>query len=123
MHQKPPPLCAYALAEHPPQLIGLRPQTITTLLCQACIALGDVSGITAAKVHIKALRVTGAMALLNEWVAPSVIRLIGHWKSDSMLRYLHLQAHNIMSGFSIMLQGGNYALIPSEPGTALPLFG
>ena len=106
-------------------LIGLRPQTITTLLRQACIALSDASGITAAEVHIKALRATGAMALLNERVDPSNIRLIGSWKLDSMLRYLHLQAHNIMSGFSsIMLQGGNYALIPSEPGpAALPLFG
>ena len=102
----------------------LSPAIPLQILCQDCIALDDASGITTAEVQIMALHATGAMTLLNERFDPSGIRLIGRWKSNVMLRYLHIQAHNIMSGFSsIMLQGGNYALIPSEPGTALLLLG
>ena len=63
------------------------------------------------------------MALLNEQVDLTKIQLLGRWKSDSMISYLHIQAHNVMSGFSVlMLQGGNYALIPANPETILPLF-
>ena len=62
------------------------------------------------------------MALLNENINHDVIQLLGRWRSDTVLRYLHLQAHDVMQDFSkIMLQGGNYNLIPVQHEENLPL--
>ena len=113
-------LCAF---KHNNSLKLLASHTITALLRQACLVLGNAYGFTASDISAKSLRASGAMALLNERVDRNVIQLIGRWKSDAMLRYLHIQAHNLMSGFSsLMLEGGNFALIPATPGTALPAF-
>ena len=61
------------------------------------------------------------MALMCSKVDSNLIRLLGRWRSDEMLRYLHLQAQPLMAKFSeFMLAGGNYALIPSEHNTPLP---
>ena len=63
------------------------------------------------------------MALLNEHIDRNIIQLIGRWKSDTMLRYLHIQAHNLMRDYAnVMLQGGNYALIPADVHADLPAF-
>jgi hypothetical protein len=118
--QAPPTtfLCAIG-----PSLLPLTSSGITTLLRQACIALGNPSGYQPTEITAKSLRASGAMALLNGGVDHEIIQLIGRWKSDSSLRYLHVQAHNLMNGFSsIMLQGGNYNLIPATPNTPLPPF-
>ena len=46
---------------------------------------------------------------------PQIIRLIGRWKSDEMLRYLHVQAAPLMADYAKrMLQGGHYTLLPTE---------
>jgi hypothetical protein len=113
-------LCAFQRGS---SLKLLESKTITILLQQACLGLGNSFGFTAADISAKSLRASGAMALLNEKVDRNVIQLIGRWKSDTMLRYLHVQAHNLMSGFSqLMLEGGNFALIPNELGATLPTF-
>ena len=53
------------------------------------------------------------MALLCKQVDTDVIHLMGRWRSDEMLRYLHLQAQPVMEGFAEkMLQGGDYSLLP-----------
>ena len=104
-------------------LTPLAPGTITSLLRQACLACGESLGFRASDIAAKSLRASGAMALLNERVDSHMIQLIGRWKSDVMLRYLHIQAHTVMSVFSaLMLQGGNYALIPTDPDAPLPAF-
>ena len=55
------------------------------------------------------------MALLNSQVDSNVIQLIGRWKSDAMLRYLHVQAAPVMRDFSrLMLSGGHYTLLPNQ---------
>jgi hypothetical protein len=62
------------------------------------------------------------MALLNSNVDQDIIRLIGRWRSDASLRYLHVQAQDIMQGFSSrMLQGGTYSLIPAPTTPTSPL--
>ena len=56
------------------------------------------------------------MALLCSEVDTNVIRLLGRWKSDSMMRYLHLQAQPLMRGFARrMLRGGEYTQHRAEP--------
>ena len=59
---------------------------------------------------------SGAMALFCAGVDSSRIRLLGRWNSWAMLRYLHLQANSVMSGFaSKMLSGGTYDRLASDP--------
>ena len=88
----------------PPRPTGLSPHVITSLLLQACLVLGNSTGITTQDISVKSLRASGAMALLNEQVDPTKIQLLGRWKSsDSMISYLHIQANNVMSGFSVLM--------------------
>jgi hypothetical protein len=106
-----------------PSLQPLTSTGLTQLLRQACLSLGNPSGFLPTDITAKSLRASGAMALLNGKVDHEIIQLIGRWKSDSSLRYLHVQAHNLMNGFAnVMLQGGNYNLIPATPNTPLPPF-
>ena len=96
-----------------PNLLPLPTSTITNLLRQACLASPN-SALPVTEISAKALRATGATALLNENIVGDKIKLLGRWKSDAMLRYLHLQAHHLMQGYStIMLDGGDYNLLPS----------
>jgi hypothetical protein len=63
------------------------------------------------------------MALLLAKVDTDIIRLVGHWRSDEMLRYLHLQVQPVMHNFArLMLHGGNYNLLPGQdlPDLAVP---
>jgi hypothetical protein len=118
--QAPPTtfLCAIG-----PSLQSLTSSGLTALLRQACLSLGNPSSFLPTDITAKSLRASGAMALLNGNIDHDVIQLIGRWKSDSSLRYLHVQAHNLMNGFAnVMLQGGNYNLIPATPNTPLPPF-
>ena len=95
-----------------PQLIPLPTSAITNLLRQACLA-SLTSSIPIADITVKALRATGATALLNKNIVGDKIKLLGRWKSDAMLRYLHLQAHHLMQDYAtLMLDGGDYTLLP-----------
>jgi hypothetical protein len=52
-------------------------------------------------------RAGGAMALLCGRVDTSIIHLVGRWRSDVMLRYLHLQAGALTNNLSsTMLRAG-----------------
>lgn len=44
-------------------------------------------------VSIGALRATAATALLNAQVDTTLIKLVGRWRSDEVMRYFHTQAH------------------------------
>jgi hypothetical protein len=65
---------------------------ITQLLRQGGVAFSVANNITLPVLHQKALRPTGASALLSQGASYSTIKLLGRWKSDSALRYLHLQS-------------------------------
>ena len=55
------------------------------------------------------------MALLCAHVDTDIIRLVGRWRSDEMLRYLHVQAEPVMRQFAnLMVIGGNYTLLPAQ---------
>ena len=50
-----------------------------------------------------------------------LIKLVGHWCSDTMLCYLHVQSHPIMSGLSkLILAGGNHQLLAETATIFLP---
>lgn len=106
-----------------PTFTPLMPAIITSLLRQAVAASSIPVGIVPSDITAKSLRATGAMALVNRRVDPSRVKIIGRWESDAMFRYLHVQAHNVMNGFSaIMMEGGDFSLIPTDPDSLLPSF-
>jgi hypothetical protein len=94
------------------------------MLCIAATACHSTYGINPADISARSLRAGGAMALLCAGVDTDVIRLVGRWRSDEMLRYLHLQAYPLMHAFaSKMLSHGSYTLLPGQtiPAAAVPL--
>ena len=99
----------------------VRPADITSALRAAVTALNPASlGFLPSDVSARCLRAAGAMALLCANVDTDHIRLIGRWRSDEMLRYLHVQAEPVMRDFSrLMLFGGAFRL---HPNAAVPLY-
>lgn len=88
---------------------------ITNTLRDAVAFLGPQLGFLPSDVSARCLRAAGATALLLSKVDSDVIRLIGRWRSDEMLRYLHVQAAPLMQGYSRrMLQSSDYSLIPNQ---------
>ena len=74
---------------------------------------GTNLGFTHKYVSARSLRAASAMPLLCYGVDTDIISLIGRWRSDEMLRYLHVQAEPIMRNYSkIMIIHGNYNLLP-----------
>ena len=60
------------------------------------------------------------MALLCSGVDHDIISLIGRWKIDKMMRYLHVQAEPIMRNFSkLVISHCNYNLLRR---TDVPLY-
>ena len=97
------------------QPTSVTPSQITSLLRQAVCELGTDLGFLPSDVSARCLRAAGATALLVGKVDTDVIRLIGRWRSDEMLRYLHVQAAPLMSDFARrMLHAGDYSLIPNQ---------
>jgi hypothetical protein len=89
---------------------------ITQTLRDSIDYLGNTTiGFLKKEVSARSLRAAGAQALMLGKVDTNIIRLIGRWKSDAMLRYLHVQAHPLMHDYaSIMLKAGTYTLIPNQ---------
>jgi hypothetical protein len=89
--------------------------SINLLLRRSATMLGyDPTDIT-----VKAMRATGAMSLITARIDGDLIRLLGRWQSDSMLRYLHVQAIPVLRNFAraMNLHGQFQAL----PDAGLPL--
>ena len=61
---------------------------------------GTPLGFTHHDVSARSLRAAGAMALLCSGVDKDIINLIGSWRSNEMMRYLHVQAEPIMRNLS-----------------------
>jgi hypothetical protein len=97
---------------------------VTDTIRTSASILGPHLGFNAEDVSARSCRAGGAMALLCGRVDTSIIQLVGRWRSDVMLRYLHLQAGALMSNLaSTMLQAGAFQLIPGQevPAAAAPL--
>jgi hypothetical protein len=89
---------------------------LTTALRAATSAIGAAAGIQPADISARSLRSSGAMALLCARVDTDVIRLLGRWRSDEMMRYLHVQALPILAPLANqMLTHGAYHLLPNVP--------
>jgi hypothetical protein len=88
---------------------------ITTALRLAVTLIGPDIGLVPNDISARSLRAGGAMALLCAQVDTDIIRLLGRWQSDAMMRYLHLQALPAMNRFAtLMTSGGNYNVTPGH---------
>jgi hypothetical protein len=80
--------------------------TITELLRRSARLL-HFPDDAVADIHARSLRATGASALLTAQIDSNLIRLLGRWKSDAMLTYLHAQSAGLIHQFSTqMVQQG-----------------
>lgn len=90
-------------------------EVLTNYIRDSVTQIGPSLGFLPQDVSARCLRAAGAMALLLAQVDPDVIRLVGRWRSDEMLRYLHVQAYPLMKDYSRqMLRAGSYTLIPNQ---------
>jgi hypothetical protein len=88
---------------------------ITAMLCNSATALYLELGIDPLCISAHSLCAGGAMALLCARVNTDLIRLVGCWRSDEMLRYLHLQAYLLMHTFvHCMASVGAFAVVPGQ---------
>jgi hypothetical protein len=107
------PLCTVYIHNTP---IVVTSTILTQHLRQAATILLPSTGFPPKDISARALRAGGAMALLCAQVDSDVIKLIGRWKSDQMLRYLHLQAYPQMHTFaSLMVRNGDFRLLHQLP--------
>jgi len=99
---------------------GVLSADITASLHMATAAVGHTIGFTPGNISARSLRAGGAMALLCADVDPDVIRLLGRWKSDTMFRYLFVQARPLVNKFAHrMLTDGDFDLLPGTLGNPL----
>jgi hypothetical protein len=95
--------------------IPIRSHSITHALRVAAGATTASLNIDPDRISARSLRSGGAMALLCAGVDTDVIRLVGRWKSDEMLRYLHVQALPHTSALAhAMVRHGAFSLLPNQ---------
>ena len=98
---------------------------LTLALRSSCRLIGASLGLTESDISARALRAGGAMALLRADVDPLVVRLMGRWKSDVMIQYLHRSALDTSDLSARMLTGGNFVIPQHQhlPADVAPLLG
>ena len=99
--------------------VGSRKKITSTMISKtlktAIGFYGPNLGFKAKDVSARSLRTSGAMELLWSGLDINIIKLIGRWCSNEMLRYLHVQEGPLMTSFSrIMLTHGNYSFLPHQ---------
>jgi hypothetical protein len=88
---------------------------LTQQLRLTVTTLGHQYGLSPSDISVRSLRASGAMALLCARVDTDTIRLLGRWRSDEMLRYLHVQSYPIVTPLaSRMLHQVHFSLIPNH---------
>ena len=98
---------------------------ITAALRRAAAVVQCLTGIDPLDIQARSLRSGGATALLCARIDPKIIQMLGRWKGDSMIKYLHVHALSTQSDFATqMLQHGDFTLIPGSdvPFEALDMF-
>ena len=91
------------------------PADVNAILRSAVAVLGALVGFTKKDISTRSLRASGAMALLCANIDHDRIKLIGRWRSDKMLKYLHVQCAPVMKHFAkAMITDGDFTLIPNR---------
>lgn len=99
----------------PATQLSVHARHITAALQFAARTAQVITGIDPAKLTARSLRPGGATALLCARVDPNTIKLVGRWKSDAMLRYLHAQAVPAMRNLArAMFLHGTFTFQPDQ---------
>ena len=110
-----PPATPLSHFFHRGQWNRVSPADITLMLRNAVAILGRAVGFNKEDISARSLRAAGAMALLCANIDHDRIKLVGRWRSDEMLRYLHVQAAPVMKDFARkMITDGEFSLIPGR---------
>jgi len=95
--------------------IAIKAQDVTDSLRHSATTNFHVTGIKASVISARSLRAGGAMALLCGNVDFDLIKMLGHWHSDAMMRCLHLQAQPNMKRFAVaMFNDGQCTFLPED---------
>lgn len=95
--------------------VAITAKDVTEQLRAAATANFHLTGIPADSISARSLRAGGAMALLCGNVDFNVIKMLGRWHSDAMLRYLHVQAQPIVQQLAVkMFNRGQYSFLPAD---------
>lgn len=102
---------------------AVKSSDITAALRNMAARKLSIYGLAPHDISARSLRAGGAMALLCAKQDPDIVKLVGRWRSDEMLRYLHLQAYPLMRNLApAMVQHGSFTLLPAGlPLEALPI--
>ena len=92
---------------------SVTPTVITKTLRDAVRYIGFDLGFLPSDVSARSLRAAGATALLVANVDTDIIRLLGRWRSDEMLRYLHVSSEAMMASYSAKMLNADYSLLPN----------
>ena len=102
----------------------IRASDVTDQLRCAASRCFPSTGIKATSITARSLRAGGAMALLCGRVDTDVIKLLGRWHSDAMIRYLHQDATPVMQRLATkMYNNGTYSFLPDDTVPAAALVG
>jgi hypothetical protein len=93
--------------------------SLTAMLRLSATLLFADLGIDPMTISARSLRAGGAMAMLSAGIDRDIIEMTGRWKSEAMMRYLHLTAlplrHKIAES---MVNFGSFTLLPGQNVTA-----
>ncbi len=95
--------------------IALRGDSFTKCIRNEAAGLRSRTGVDPSEYSARSLRAGGAMALLSANCDSNVIKLLGRWKSDAMMDYLHEQSLPIFKRLATaMFNNGQHFFLPSE---------
>jgi hypothetical protein len=95
--------------------IAITAQDVTEQIRAAGTANFHLTGIAATDLSARSLRAGGAMALLCGKVDFDIIKMLGRWHSDVMIRYLHIQAQPVIQQLAVkMFNKGRYSFLPTD---------
>ena len=106
------PLCAFRRNN---RWYSVTNTMITAALRASATTLGPTLGFNPGDISARLLRSSGAMAMLCGGIDTAVGRLRGRWKTDTMFRYLTVQAAPLVADVAPrMLRGGDFQLVPGQ---------
>jgi hypothetical protein len=111
------PLCTYFTPTN--RRSTIKSPDIKDALRKGLMIVGpETVDIVPSELESRSLRAGGATALLCANIDFNTIRLLGRWKSDAMIRYLHISANPAVHKLAKeMYSGGFYSFLP---GTTVP---
>lgn len=108
------PIASYYSPKHK-KLLPIKAKDVTEVLRTAAAVNQRDTGLHPKEISARSLRAGGAMALLCGKIDDNLIKLLGRWHSDAMIRYLHVQAEPLMRHFAkAMFNNGAYTFHPGE---------